>query len=138
MRLFPFPPIKNDRKWLYQLLTIKYELKLPSEATPTSYAIQNQIQAVCVEKLTYQVYLILQQVNGGKIYVTKSCLNICSVLRTGHVTSVRYESFCNFKRTLVESLKKTDLTPDTMISLLIIRNSCTHSSALCIGQVIKG
>ena len=42
----PFPPIENDRKWLYQLLLIKYELKLPSEATPTSFAIQNQIQAV--------------------------------------------------------------------------------------------
>ena len=32
---------------LYQILPIKYELKLPSEATPTSFAIQNQIQAVC-------------------------------------------------------------------------------------------
>ena len=42
----PFPLIENDRKWLYQLLLIKYELKLPSEATPTSFAIQNQIQAV--------------------------------------------------------------------------------------------
>jgi hypothetical protein len=31
-----------------QLLLIKYELKLPSEATPTSIAIQNQIQAVWV------------------------------------------------------------------------------------------
>ena len=31
---------------MYQLLPIKYELKLPSEATPTSFAIQNQIQAV--------------------------------------------------------------------------------------------
>ena len=44
--LFPFPPIENDRKWLYQLVAIKYELKLPSEATPTSFAIQNQIEAV--------------------------------------------------------------------------------------------
>ena len=44
---FPFLPIENDRKWLYQLLLIKYELKLPSEATSTSFAIQNQIQAVC-------------------------------------------------------------------------------------------
>ena len=42
------PPIENDRKWLYQLLLIKYELKLPAEATPMSFAIQNQIQAVCV------------------------------------------------------------------------------------------
>ena len=32
---------------VYQLLLIKYELKLPLEATPTSFAIQNQIQAVC-------------------------------------------------------------------------------------------
>ena len=32
---------------MYQLLLIKYELKLPSEATPTSFAIQNQIEAVC-------------------------------------------------------------------------------------------
>ena len=30
----PFPPIENDRKWLYQLLPIKYELELPTEATP--------------------------------------------------------------------------------------------------------
>ena len=30
----PFLPIENDRKWLYQLLPIKYELKLPSEVTP--------------------------------------------------------------------------------------------------------
>ena len=33
---------------MYQLLPIKYALKLPSEATPTSFAIQNQIQAVCL------------------------------------------------------------------------------------------
>ena len=30
----PFPPIENDRKWLYQLLPIKYELNLPSEVMP--------------------------------------------------------------------------------------------------------
>ena len=30
----------------YYQVPIKYELKLPSEATPTSLAIQNQIQAV--------------------------------------------------------------------------------------------
>ncbi len=30
----PFPPIENGPKWLYQLLPIKYELKLPSEVTP--------------------------------------------------------------------------------------------------------
>ena len=31
----PFSSIENDRKWLlYQLLPIKYELKLPSEVTP--------------------------------------------------------------------------------------------------------
>ena len=43
---------------MYQLLPIKYELKLPSEATPTSYAIQNQIQAVCSDgTLTLIVFL---------------------------------------------------------------------------------
>ena len=40
-------PIENHRKWLYQLLLIKYELKLPSEAMPLSIAIENQIEAVC-------------------------------------------------------------------------------------------
>ena len=40
---FPFPPIENDRKWLYQLLQIKYELKLPSETTPGRLVIQIQI-----------------------------------------------------------------------------------------------
>ena len=30
----PFPPIENDQKWLYQLLLINYELKLPSEPMP--------------------------------------------------------------------------------------------------------
>ena len=33
-----------------------YELKLPSEATPTSIAIQNQIEAVC-EDLLKKVHL---------------------------------------------------------------------------------
>jgi hypothetical protein len=32
---------------LYQFLPIKYELKLPSEAMPTSFAFQIQTQAVC-------------------------------------------------------------------------------------------
>ena len=31
-----------------------YELKLPSEATPTSFAIQNQIQAMCGCSLFYR------------------------------------------------------------------------------------
>ena len=53
MGLFPFPPIENDWKWLYQLLPINYELKLPSEAMPTSFAIQNQIEAVCIDFLDF-------------------------------------------------------------------------------------
>ena len=53
----PFPSIENDRKWLYQLLLIKYELKLPSEATPKSIDIQNQIEAVCIG-IWIQVILI--------------------------------------------------------------------------------
>ena len=32
---FPFPPLENDREWSYQLLPIKYELKLPSEVMPS-------------------------------------------------------------------------------------------------------
>ena len=46
---------EDDRKWLHQLLPIKYELKLPSEATPMSFAIQNQIQAVCRHSSAYTV-----------------------------------------------------------------------------------
>ena len=46
MGLFPFPPIENDWKWLYQLLPINYESKWPSELMPGLYVIQIQIQAV--------------------------------------------------------------------------------------------
>ena len=44
--LFPFPPIENDQKWLFQLLPIKYELKLLSEVMPRLLAIHIQIQAM--------------------------------------------------------------------------------------------
>ena len=38
-----FRPYKmTGNEWLYQLLPIKYELKLPSEARPTSFAFHNQ------------------------------------------------------------------------------------------------
>ena len=40
LKPYRFGKIENGRKWLYQLLPIKYELKLPSKA------IQNPIQAV--------------------------------------------------------------------------------------------
>ena len=46
MGLFPFPPIENDWKWLYQLLPINYESKWPSKLMPGLYVIQIQIQAV--------------------------------------------------------------------------------------------
>ena len=46
MGLFPFPPIENDWKWLYQLLPINYESKLPSDGMPGLYVILVQIQAV--------------------------------------------------------------------------------------------
>ena len=60
--LFPFLLIENDWKWFYQLLPIKYELKLPSESTPTSFAIQNQIQEMCVS-ISVRISLQLLDLN---------------------------------------------------------------------------
>ena len=45
--MFPFPPIENYWKWLYQLLPFQYELKLPSEVMLGLLVIQIQIQAMC-------------------------------------------------------------------------------------------
>ena len=53
------------------ILPIKYELKLPSEATPTSFAIQNQIQAVClafIPQTNYYSYAMLHKSSNFLFY----------------------------------------------------------------------
>ena len=45
--------MENERKWLYQLLSIDYELKLPPEVMPGLLVIQIQIQAM------FAIYLII-------------------------------------------------------------------------------
>ena len=47
------------QKWFYQLLPIKYELKLPPEVNAWSFAIQIEIQAVChITFLKHVQYLV--------------------------------------------------------------------------------
>ena len=47
----PFLLMKNVRKWLYQLLQIKYEPKTPLVEMACNLGIQNKMQAVCVMEL---------------------------------------------------------------------------------------